>query len=268
MQSARAQQLHDDIRKIYNFEPHKISKEEKEIKSKRMDLFWEKVTKNKEESLKELRIELKDTTNSSFFLYDGSHLLLSLTKSKEDDQLALDTMSRVNLKDINHADYVRTMNYFAQNGLNTTEAALKIISLETFVAYIPQHAMELDKGLALRFMLLPINSILYIQKTIDALATATDTDTKKHLLNFLLYTCTCAGDSIISKYATDKSQNQDIINYAVALAKMNNSKRRSDPSAYSSLILERKRILTRISDEALNELNDLSRKLKEKYTCE
>lgn len=262
-----AQQLHKDVQEIYNFEPHKISSKEKEEKSKRMDLFWEKVTKNKKESLEELKIELRDSTNSSFFLYDGGNLLLSLTESKEDNQIALDAMSRVNLKDINLADYVRSMNYFALKGFNTTNAALKIISLDTFVAYIPQHAMELGKGLALRFMLLPINSSLYIQKTIDALATAKDTDSKKHLLNFLLYTNTCEGDSIILKYASDKNQSQDVTNYAASLAKMNNVKRQSDPSAYSTLVLERRQILSRISDEALDELNDLTRKMKEKYEC-
>jgi hypothetical protein len=39
-------------------------------------------------------------------------------------------------EDIDPADYVRTMNFFAVNELNTTEAAMKIVSEETFVAYI------------------------------------------------------------------------------------------------------------------------------------
>jgi len=267
VQTTFGQQLHKDIKEIYNFEPHKLSKEEQIIKAKLMDGFWGKVIKDKDRYLGELRSELKDTTNSLFFLYDGGHLLISLSSSKHDYQIALDAMKKGNLADIDHTDYVKTINFFARNDLNTTDAALKIIPIDTFAAYIPQHAMFIDKGLALRFMLLPINSNLYLKKTIEKLSAVKDTTTIKHVLNFLFYTCTCEGDSTISKYAADKNQDKAINKYSTHLVEMNNVRRHDNSSKYQSLIKKRKEILNRISDEALDELDDLSRILKQQYNC-
>jgi hypothetical protein len=265
--STYGQSLHDDIQEVYNFEPHKLSRQEQEPKSKLMDGFWKKVTENKDKYLDELRTELKDPSNPAFFLYDGGHLLLSLTKSKDDYQIALDAMTKGNLKDIDPADYVRTMNFFAVNELNTTEAALKIISTDKFVAYIPQHAMSLDVGLSLRFMLLPISSDLYIKKTIEELKSTKETTTIIYLLNFLFYSCTCEGDSVMLEYSTDKVQDETVRKYASQINKMNTVKRHDNPQEYQTLIKKRREILNRISDEALDELNDVSKRLKELYKC-
>jgi hypothetical protein len=265
--NAVGQSLHDDIQNIYNFEPHKLSRQEQEPKAKLMDGFWRKVTDNKDKYLDELRKELKDANNPAFFLYDGGHLLLSLTKSKDDYQIALDAMTKGNLQDIDRADYVRAMNFFAINGLNTTEAALKIISEENFVAYIPQHAMSLDVGLSLRFMLLPINSDLYIKSFTEKMKTVKNPTTTIYLLNFLLYTCTCEGDKVIQEYSEDKSQDESVREKAAQLVKKNKVKRSDNPSKYDDLIKKRREILSRVSDEALSELNDVSRELKGLYKC-
>lgn len=265
--SAYGQSLHDDIQNTYNFEPHKLSRQEQEPKAKLMDDFWKKVTDNKDKYLDELRKELKNANNPTFFLYDGGHLLLSLTKSKDDYQIALDAMTKGNLRDIDKADYVRTMNFFAVKGLNTTEAALKIISEENFVAYIPQHAMSLDIGLSLRFMLLPINSDLYVKSIIEKMKSVKDPTTKIYLLNFLLYTCTCEGDEVIQEYSEDKNQEASVREKATQLVKKNKVKRSDNRSKYEDLVKKRREILSRISDEALDELNDVSRKLKELYKC-
>ncbi len=266
--SAYGQSLHDEIQNIYNFEPHKLSRQEQAPKAKLMDDFWKKLTDNKDKYLDELRKELKDVNNPAFFLYDGGHLLLSLTKSKDDYQIALDAMTKGNLQDIDRADYVRTMNFFAVNGLNTTEAALKIISEENFVAYIPQHAMSLDVGLSLRFMLLPIKSDLYIKSVIEKMKTVKNPTTTIYLLNFLLYTCTCEGDKVIQEYSDDKSQDESVRENATQLVKKNKVKRTNNPSKYDELVKKRREILSRVSDEALYELNDVSRELKEKYKCD
>ena len=51
------------------------------------------------------------------------------------------------------------------------------------------------------------------------------------------------------------------------LVEMNDVKRRDNPTEYSLLIKKRKEILNRISDEALDELNDISKSLKKQYKC-
>lgn len=268
MQVSYGQSLHKDIQNIYNFEPHKLSREEQSVKVKLMDQFWGKIKADTTTYLRELRAELINTEHPLFFYYDGGHLLLSLTESRSDQQIALIAMSRSDLKDIDESDYVRTMNFFACNNFNTTEAGLKVIAADKFNAYIPQHALALDKGLALRFILLPIDSELYIDKVINKLAEISDTATIKYVLNFLAYTSTCKGDATILKYSNDKSQTINVQKYAASLSKLNNRSRRQNQSKYDSLIKERKHILSRVSDEALYELNGITKKLKKQYSCQ
>ena len=96
--------LHKDIQKIYNFKRHTISKEEQVEKAKLMDEFWKKVTNDTGKYLKDLRKELKDTTNPVFFFYDGGHLLIQLTTSVTDYQIALNAINRVDLDDVDLTD--------------------------------------------------------------------------------------------------------------------------------------------------------------------
>ncbi len=268
IETVTGQSLHQDIQATYNFEPHKLSDEQQKEKAKLLDGFWKKVTDNKESYLPELRKELQDKLNPTFFLYDGGHLMLTLTESKEDYQIALNAMVRCNLKDIDGADFVRTMNFFAYHGLNTTEAGIKIISQDTFWAYIPQHALMLHKYSSLLFILLPINSDLYLGKVIDELMLNKDTATIKSVLQFLDYTCTCKADSIILKYSTDKNQVANIQNFAALIVK-NNSKitQSNSPKRYKALAGQRKEILRRVSDEALDELDEVTNKMKGNYAC-
>jgi hypothetical protein len=265
--TAFGQLLHADIQRIYNFEPHKLSSAEREAKSKLVDEFWAKVSREKSKYLPALRMELNDTTNSPFFLYDGSHLLLSLTKTKNDYALALSAMSQVSLADIDLGDYVQTMNSFAGKGLNTTSAALKIIPIDSYRAYLPAHALTLDKGLSLRFMLLPIKSEWYLNRVIEALATVRDDQTVNQILDFLFYTCTCQGDAVIARYATDKNQPKVVRKQAALLVEWNKVKRHDNPAKYVSLRNKRQTALSRVSEEALSELDEVSKELKEQYIC-
>jgi hypothetical protein len=262
------QTLHQDVQTTYNFEPHKLSSEQQQEKSKLLDNFWKKVTENKQQYLPELRKELQDTSNSNYFSYDGSHLLLSLSKSPEDYHLALTAALRGNLLDIDGADYVQTMNFFASKGLNTTDAGLRIISMHDFSAYFPQHSLMLDKYNSLLFVLLPIKSDLYTTKLLTALKQTKDTETIISVLHFLDYVCTCSADSIILRYSTDNAQ-LDTIRKIASLIVKNNSKvpRRENPTRYDDLVKQRNEILGRVSDEALYELDDVTNKLKGNYIC-
>jgi hypothetical protein len=262
------QTLHQEIQRIYDFEPHKLSAAQQKAKGKLLDGFWKNVKDNKEKFLPELRKELQDTTNSTFFSYDGGHLLLSLSNSKEDNELALTVMLRANLEDIDGTDYVYTMNSFAQKGLNTTEAGIKIILANKFWGYVPQHALMLDKFHSLLFVLMPINSDLYLGKTLTALKQSTDTSTITNVLQFLDYTCNCVADSTILEYSLNKSLPDTIRKSASLIVKNNTSiSRRDSPKRYKRLASKRAEILRRVTDEALYELDELTNQLKGYYAC-
>ena len=116
-------------------------------------------------------------------------------------------------------------------------------------------------------MLLPINSDLYVRKTIEKLSAIKDSKSINLVLCFLLYSCNCAADSAILKYSADKNQESVVRDYAAKLVELNNVRRLDSPSRYNRLVKERLEILKNISDEALDGLQDISKELKEAYSC-
>lgn len=71
-----------------------------------------------------LRNELRSAGDFAFFSYDGSKLLLALSKQREDQALALEAIPRADLRGIQHTDYLRTVHWFACNGFDALTAKL------------------------------------------------------------------------------------------------------------------------------------------------
>ncbi len=97
--------LHDDIHRLYGFEPHLLNDQQREQKSALMDQLWEKAKAQRLAYIPALRQELQDFGNPPFFLYDGSLLLLSLSDTNEDRKTALAAFARCALRDVQPTDY-------------------------------------------------------------------------------------------------------------------------------------------------------------------
>ena len=100
------QSLSNDIESIYNFKPGKLTDKEQETKMPTLDRFWDKVKSDTTKYLSLLRVELKSSGHRPYFYYDGSGLLLSLTNSKADKELAIEAISKCDLDDISQEIYV------------------------------------------------------------------------------------------------------------------------------------------------------------------
>ena len=81
--------LHAEIQRIYNFQPHTLSQDQTTQKSSLLDDFWTKAKSQPELYVPGLRRELADFTNPPFFLFDGSMLLMSLSKDPADRKIIL-----------------------------------------------------------------------------------------------------------------------------------------------------------------------------------
>src|SRR6266513_897069 len=127
-----ASEFHSKVIELYSFEPHKLKEAEMKAKADQLDRFWTLVKADSENTLPLLRRELEETSNSAFFLYDGSKLLLSLSKDRSDQALALRSIPKADLQGIQHADYLRTVHWFASNGFDTREAAFRILAFPDF----------------------------------------------------------------------------------------------------------------------------------------
>jgi hypothetical protein len=263
-------EFHLEVVSVYNFCPHNLDDKQLQEKSNELDRFWDKVKTNKSTLLPFLRAELCDFTNNTFFLYDGSQLLLSLSSDPADKKIALNAIPRADLRDVQNTAYLYSVHQFAREGLNATAAALRILDYPRFFAYVPEHALEVDQGLALLFMLLPIPDHLYVAAAVERLRWERSDTSAKSLLHLLWYSVTDKGDSAIAMYANDPQKPKSAREVAKELQ---SRKKFFSPSPsmmfastdISSLKKERSKIMQRISDEALYELKDVTEKIRIAY---
>src|SRR5215471_2230993 len=201
-----ASEFHSKVIALYSFEPHKLDSAEVNAKSDQLDRFWHAVKADPRNILPLLRRELEDASNSAFFFYDASKLLLSLSKDRADQALALRSVAKADLQGIQPADYLRTVHWFAGSGFDTREAAFRILAVPEFKAFIPQHALTVGQDYSLICMLFPMDETIFVDDLAGRLATERNVQTQKSLLLALWYTVIPAGNTAMNKFA-DRGDN-------------------------------------------------------------
>jgi hypothetical protein len=97
--------LHGEIQRVYNFQPHTLNDAQIAQKSALLDEFWTKAKSQREVYVPGLRRELADFSNPAFFLFDGSKLLMSLSKDPADRKIILSAIAQSDLRDLQLKDY-------------------------------------------------------------------------------------------------------------------------------------------------------------------
>jgi hypothetical protein len=254
--------FHSKVVELYSFEPHKLTNAEMQAKAGQLDQFWALAKADPSTTLPLLRRELENPSNSAFFYYDGSKLLLALSTDHSDQALALRSIAKADLQGVQHGDYLKTVHWFAGKGFDTREAAFRILALPDFKAFIPQHALTLGQDYSLICMLFPMEETLFVPDLAARLAAESDIRTQKSLLLALWYTATPAGNVAVKTFASSQNNRPEAAAYAKSLNEKTASLGAISPSSAQSLREERRKVMQRpISDEALMEFDELTSKL-------
>jgi hypothetical protein len=264
------QSLTNDIERLYNFKPGKLTDKEQESKMPALDKFWDKVKSDTTKYLPSLRVELKSNGHNPYFYYDGSGLLLSLTDTKADKELAIEAISKCDLDDISQKIYVKTLNNLANEGFDVTKAAVKILSDDKYSFSIPQHAMTFNQGYCLAYMLLPQQNFNYVDVLINMFRTVKPTS-QKSIITTLWFAYTCKGDNFLKSIMTDNKMEKEVREYAKKITGYTNLSK--DQQEYLKTISKdeldnlRKDALKRFSDEAIEELDMTTRVQRKDNSC-
>jgi hypothetical protein len=259
--------VHEHVAATYNFLPRDLSQQQIAAKSNELDAFWTLIREQGQAGLSALRVELERPDAPVFFRYDGAKLLLSLSTARPDKKIALDSIARADLRDLQRNDYFLTVHSFAVDGFDTTDAALKILGDDKFVAYIPQHALTLNQDLCLAFLLLPTNESFYLDRAIDHLFVEKSVVAQKSLLSVIADTVTKKGDAAIERFWEDATQPKESRDYAKLILDSYASMG-SVPilgwsfKGYDDLKQKQRVLFDRVSDEALSEWERLRLKLR------
>jgi len=258
-----AAEFHARVVSLYSFDLQKLTKDEKQAKSADLDKFWEAAKKDPAKTLPLLRAELKDTQNPTFFAYDGSKLLLSLSESPADRQLALKCLPRADLRGVQGGDYLLTVHGLAAKGFDTTEAAMRVLDYPDFSASIAQLGLKLEQHGSLIYMLAPMEEGRYLGPLMARLDTESDLKSQKSILMALWYAATPEAKARLERFSADQSKPDESRNYARELL----GRKVPVPDAVSLPSLEklredRREVMKRpVSDEALIEFDQLTAKI-------
>jgi hypothetical protein len=258
--------FHAEIRQVYNFQPHTLDHNQIQEKSQILDQFWAKAKSQREVYVTGLRQELADFSNPPFFLFDGSKLLLSLSKDPADRKIALAAVSRCDLRDLQLIDYFYLVHDMAAKGENTTAAAFHILEKPSFQVFIPQHVLTLAQNYSLVYMLIPTDPSFWIGPAIERLHKEADETAQKSLLLVLWYAQTPDSDKAIAEFSTDSKKPSSSRSYASELAhgkdKISQAIRAAAASSSERSLREARRERTKaVSDEALLDLDDYTLKI-------
>jgi hypothetical protein len=259
-----------DIDGIYNFSPSKLSQQLQEEKMPSLDKFWGKVKADTARYLPQLRYELANKGHNPFFYFDGADLLLSLSTAQNDKQMAADAIARCHIDDIDRKIYVTTLNRLANDGVNVTAAAIKILSDDKYSFFIAQHALTFDQGYCLSYMLVPQKELNYIDTLASLFKTVSDT-AQYAIATTLWFSAACKGDAFLRSVAEDNSVKKEVRDYIRKLVTnkglMKEEEEMAKKLSKGDIKAMRVNSLRRFSDEAIEELDFTTRLLQRELKC-
>lgn len=256
--------MHTRVQSLYNFLPSKVTEQVRESKSREMDSFWNEVKGHPEAELPLLRKELSDTSNPPFFFADGSDLLLSLSQSRADEELAVQAFSRVDLSDFQSRQYLLEIHALAMKGVNVTPAALHMLDDPKFRVFLPEHDYWLNQGDCLQVALLPLEENVWLPSVIERLENEHDDTAKKSLLLMLFYAQTDAADRAIATVANGPRSDANSRHFAASVIQHEREIGvRKEPSRQleNKYRAERRERMKGVSDEAMDDMNELTTKI-------
>ena len=265
--SSFGQNFHEEVTKVFNFFPHEMTGEEQKAVIPKLDNFFDMVIKNKDKYIEPLREELRRNDNNPYFYFDGGLLLLEISKSKEDIQLVADAFIKSDWRDFGGQVYLERLLIMSLKGANVIDATLHILDDTTFWAYIPQHSLTLDFGKGLEFILPRYTPDLYIDKLISKFNSIPLTSKKITCLDLFIYANCCEADDFL-KSLTDSTQDEELRNKVTETLQQTSVSRSRNEKQYAKLFENRKKILTRISDEAIYESVSVTIKMRKVFKCD
>ncbi len=257
-------QLHARVVGLYSFHPAPISDAERRAKSAAMDVFWNDMKAQPEVTTPLLRVELGGPNEPAFFYTDGTELLLDVSKTRNDEELAAATLPRMDLADTQPTAYFQMVHRLAADDEDVTAGALHILDRHDFRVNVPQHAMVLDQRTALMYALLTMREDRWVKPAAARLRTEQSTDGKLALLFALFYAQTDEADAALKAISNDPAQPEAVRTQAKTfLEEERNSASGWLPvmGSVSAVREERRQRLKAVSDEAMDDVQSMTEKL-------
>ena len=136
------------VETTYAFRPSLLEGSARSTKSAQMDAVWQMVQKDPSSLVPCLKTALNRKSADSWFLFDGSQLLVSVDGgSRESKQVLLDAMLKVSLEDVDLRTWVQIAASLGVDDFDTSALGRRWLAYPNAKYYLPEHgAYEVDRG--------------------------------------------------------------------------------------------------------------------------
>jgi len=261
-----------EIDKVYNFHPNELSKEEQQKTFPTLDTLFERIKSDTIKYLPLLRQELKSNDHFPYFYYDCGQLLMIISKSISDNELAAEAFSKCNIRDLDPKVYVSLLSRLANKDINTTKAAVKILEDSTFHFYLIEHgAFDFMQGYCLMYCLLPLDPNMYVDTLTKIFQQTKDIIAQKSIITTLWFSYSCQGDKFLQSLNESNTLKKEVAEYAQRLLADNkldkDYKKLLKKITPNELDEMKKSGLRRFSDEAIEDLDFVTKAKRQKFNC-
>src|SRR6266404_3366736 len=131
----------------YGFRPSLLDHKARNAKAQEMDTVWQAVRKSPKTLIPCLRAELAERAQDSWFLFDGSQLLVSVDPSQDSKTILLAALKQVSLDDVDLRIWVETTSSLGKDDFDTSEVGRQWLTYPQAQYFLPEHgAYRVDRS--------------------------------------------------------------------------------------------------------------------------
>ncbi len=195
-----------------------------------------------------------------------------LSKSYSDKELSAEAFSKCDIRDLDPRIYVILLKSLATDNINITNAAVKILEDTTFHFYLIEHgAFDFMQDYCLMYCLLPLDPYLYVDTLTKYFQQTNDITAQKAIITTLWYSYSCSGDKFLRSLDEGNTVKKEVSEYAQQLLadkKLDKDYKKMLKKIKPDELEEMKTAaLTGFSDEAIYDLDFVTKARRQKLTC-
>jgi hypothetical protein len=136
----------------YGFHPTDLNSAQQSAKSVELDRFWNAAKSDHNNGIKCLQQMILAERTDTFFLFDAASLLYSLDHSPESVSAIAQGLNGSDLKDLQIPDYIRMLLRLNRDGVDMGPLAAKYLYFPKVDAFVPQHSMQLNREMGVMLL--------------------------------------------------------------------------------------------------------------------
>jgi hypothetical protein len=138
--------------RVCGFRPTQLNESQIDAKGKEIDAFWKQVHSAGSDGVPCVRSMLQAETTDHFFQFDAASFLYQADRSPETLLLVRDSIAQADFQETDPANYLSLAVALAQQGLDISPLAARLLRYPNAVIRVPEQGLELDSDTAALFL--------------------------------------------------------------------------------------------------------------------